>query len=642
MHQNKLFKYFPWKLGYGYAEIVENKHRNSVPIAWVRCSCGHFPPGLSPVRGPVNPHVLCTTRSLVTRRCKNMILSVVGREQGAPVEEPQEEDKISATPNQIAYREQYRPGQVFSVNSQELLDLQPERKAPAAPGAQPQQLYASEPRAELKQNLQYYILEPQLSRQIALQPSHALIARPSSTSDGGEASVGAALSVSDASSPNYEHELLALLGRSAKQDEPKQIYAPAPQSAAQSTAPQYIQINRYITKPSKKQTKQRSKVHNPSPQLPAAPEQYLIETTNIQQQPQQTIQAQQHQRLQQIQYQFKQQHQIEQQQQQQQLQQQQHQLQQQQHQLQQQQSQLQQQHQLQLQQYQKPVQTIRPMQALRYVSLPQAFYESSEPQGLKVVPAPKLQRPQVAYRFVQQLPQPDQASSKQFRVLQQPQIRQEQQRVSASNVDRPVAYLKRYQGLDKMRAVKIIEQPAPENFAPQSPQSIEEQYYVRPIYRQEQRARYEATHSPSVAMESSRVAESMKPPVSTIYVSKDHAPKKLLRPAPVRIELKPEHIVKLEPETPLENVRVEQPERNLEEERSHLPPPKNNKAYTQEEFAALIAAGYSVTPIPVGSLDDPAIQAQSRSAVEMAEQLQHRSLYSRKHQYVPFRSDEAP
>lgn len=62
--------------------------------------------------------------------------------------------------------EQYRPGQVFSLNAQELLDLQPERRAPLASGQQLQQLYA-EPQPEHKQNLQpFYYLDPQLSSQV--------------------------------------------------------------------------------------------------------------------------------------------------------------------------------------------------------------------------------------------------------------------------------------------------------------------------------------------------------------------------------------------------------------------------------------------------------------------------------------------
>lgn len=57
--------------------------------------------------------------------------------------------------------EEYRPGQVFSLNPQELLDLQPERKAPISNGQSLQQLYGN-PHQEHKQNLQqFYYLEPQ-------------------------------------------------------------------------------------------------------------------------------------------------------------------------------------------------------------------------------------------------------------------------------------------------------------------------------------------------------------------------------------------------------------------------------------------------------------------------------------------------
>lgn len=61
---------------------------------------------------------------------------------------------------------EYRPGQVFSLNPQELLDLQPERKAPLPSNQYLQQLYGN-PQQEHKQNLQQnlqqqiYYLEPQ-------------------------------------------------------------------------------------------------------------------------------------------------------------------------------------------------------------------------------------------------------------------------------------------------------------------------------------------------------------------------------------------------------------------------------------------------------------------------------------------------
>lgn len=45
-----------------------------------------------------------------------------------------------------------------------------------------------------------------------------------------------------------------------------------------------------------------------------------------------------------------------------------------------------------------------------------------------------------------------------------------------------------------------------------------------------------------------------------------------------------------------------------------LPPPKNSKGYTPEEFNSLIAAGYSVAPVPVSADGDV---AQSRLLVEL-------------------------
>lgn len=65
-----------------------------------------------------------------------------------------------------AEEEEYRPGQVFSLNAQELLELQPERKAPIASNQQLQQLY-TDPQQEHKHNLQqFYYLEPQSARQV--------------------------------------------------------------------------------------------------------------------------------------------------------------------------------------------------------------------------------------------------------------------------------------------------------------------------------------------------------------------------------------------------------------------------------------------------------------------------------------------
>ncbi|KAI8437548.1 hypothetical protein MSG28_011846 [Choristoneura fumiferana] len=532
------------------------------------------------------------------------------KEQVAPVEEPQDDDRGISR----ATEEEYRPGQVFSLNAQELLELQPERKAPLASNQQLQQLY-TDPQQEHKQNLQqFYYLEPQSARQVSLQPSHAVIARPHYSTNGGEASVGAALSVSDSSNSAaaFDQDLLALLSHQpVRQEEIRQpaYVQPQQQVSTQSSSPQYQQVDRYITKPSKKPTKLRSKIQIAATQPSVAPQQYLIETTNVQQQQQQPQQ-------QQLQYRIAPQPQPQ-----------------------------------------------RPVQALRYspiqptaAAAQQIYYERPESQGLKVVPAPKLQQPrlQMNYRFVPQYQQAE-ATPKQYRIVEAPRhqpVRQEPQRISASSVERPVAYLKRFPEPEKVRAVKLYEQAAPEELrpAPQPAQIIGEQYYLRPLYRSnEQRQRYELPQG----LEQARVAESTKPPHSAIYVSKNLGPKKPLRPQPVlRVDqpLKSEQqyrqdVQQYRSQQPrLEQVNIEQHGQNLEDQRSHLPPPKNNKAYTPEEFQALVAAGYAVTPIPVGSLDR---QAQSRADVEPAPAPaqplpQRRPLYSRRNQYLPLRSDEAP
>ncbi|XP_075984620.1 uncharacterized protein LOC142982149 isoform X2 [Anticarsia gemmatalis] len=520
------------------------------------------------------------------------------QEQVAPVEEPQEDDK----PVSRSDAEQYRPGQVFSLNAQELLELQPERKAPISSNQLLQHLY-SNPQPEHKQNLQQiYYLEPQ---QVSLQPSHAVIARPDYSSNGGEASVGAALSVSDGGAnarDAYNQELLALLGQPpVRQEEPRQqLYTqqhiqhaqPSQQtSTVQSVAPQYQQVDRYITKPSKK-SKLRNKAQIAPTQPPAAPQQYLIETTNVQQQ-----QAQQQSPL-----------------------------------------------------YRQAPQPQRVPQALRYVTVPQSqavsqqiLYERPETQGLKIVPAPKLQTPQPRaqhnYRLVPQYQQ--EAQPKQYRIIEAPRqvIRPQEQRLQSQSVERPIAYLKRFPDHEKMHSVKIYDPIGAEGLPPQPAQIIgEQQYYLRPLYRgNDQRPRYEL---PAQVKPEQRL-ESSKPPQSAIYVSKNLAPRKLARPQPL---LREQSIKIDQPTQPhLDQVNIEQHGQSLEEQRARLPPPKNNKAYTPEEFAALVAAGYSVTPVPVSSVN--LHDAQSRSSVESVTMLPKRLLRpiaSRRHQYLPLRGDDAP
>ncbi|XP_047034667.1 bromodomain-containing protein DDB_G0280777-like [Helicoverpa zea] len=530
------------------------------------------------------------------------------QEQVAPVEEPQDDDK----PVSRADNEQYRPGQVFSLNTQELLELQPERKAPLTSNQLLQQLYR--PQQEQKSNLQQiYYLEPQSARQVSYQPSsHAVIARPDYTSNGGEASVGAALSVSDSGSNHndaYNQDLLALLGQPplrAAEEPQQQLYAQPQQvqhiqqvqqaSNVQSVAPQYQQVDRYITKPSKK-SKLRNKVQIAPAQPSTAPQQYLIETTNVQQQ---AIQ----------------------------------------------QSPL----------YRQPSQPQRVPQALRYVQVPQTqaasqqiLYERPESQGLKVVPAPKLQpisqqqqiqqqqiqqqqpRAQLNYRIVPQYQQPE-AQAKQYRIYEAPRqvIRPQEQRLISQSVERPVSYLKRFPDQDKMRAVKIYE-PIAEG-VPQQPAQIigEQQYYLRPIYRtNEQRPRYEMPAQ--IKSEQSRVSESAKAPQSSIFVSKNVAPRKQVRPQQLYSQ-----------QSSVEQVNLEQHGQSLEEQRAQLPPPKNNKAYTPEEFAALVAAGYAVTPVPVSSINLQ--EAQSRSSIDAVSMHQKRRPLpaNRRHQYLPLRGDDAP
>lgn len=351
-------------------------------------------------------------------------------------------------------------------------------------------------------------------------------------------------------------------------------------------------MERYVSKPSKK-SKHRNKPAQIAPAQPsAAPQQYLIETTNVQQQ-----QAQSQSPL-----------------------------------------------------YRQAPQPQRVPQALRYVTVPQAsqaaqqiLYERPESQGLKIVPAPKLQqqqpRAQYNYRLVPQYP--SEAQPKQYRIAEAPRqvIRPQEQRLPSQSVERPITYLKRFPDHEKMRSVKIYDPLVDEGLPSQPAQVIgEQQYYLRPVYRtNEQRPRYELPQQ----LKSEQRIESAKPPQSSIFVSKNLVPRKLVRPQP----LLREQSLKIEqPAQPqYDQVNLEQHGQSLDEQRAHLPPPKNNKAYTPEEFAALVAAGYSVTPVPVSSAS--LHEAQSRSSVEsvtMHPKRLVRPMSSRRHQYLPLRGDDAP
>ncbi|KAJ0172186.1 hypothetical protein K1T71_012159 [Dendrolimus kikuchii] len=566
------------------------------------------------------------------------------QEAVAPVEEPQEDDKASISRSD----DQYRPGQVFSVNAQELLELQPERKAPVTGNQQFQQLYIN-PQQDQQDHQQFYFLEPQVGRQVSLQPSHAVITRPVYSSNGGEAAVGAALSVSDtgANSANaFDHDLLALLGqgqirqedtRLVQEDPRAQTYPQRQPQAAptlQNVAPQYQQVERYVAKPNKKSAKSHAKIQNTvttSP-LPTAPQQYLIETTNVQQQ-----QHQIHEQQQQV---HEEQHQI-------------------------------QEPQHQQVQYRPAHQQQRLPQALRYMpiqpnqAVQQVIYERPDTQGLKIVAAPKLQqsqhqrpaesqqqRAQLAYKIVPQYTQSE-ISPKQYRIVEAPRsqpVRQEH-RVTSPSLERPVAYLKRYPEPEKQRAVKIYE---PQEQLPQQQVQGGEQYYLRPVYRtSDQRQRYEL---PAVTTkpEHQRVLEQAKASNAAAYVNKNLAPRKVVRLQQVprdqniKNEQSSEELShRLQQTTNVENVNIEQHGRSLAEQRASLPPPKNNKAYTPEEFAALVAAGYAVTPVPVSALSLGI--AQSRSSEEAVTSHPVRMLiprarlsHSRRHQYLPLRGDDAP
>lgn len=283
------------------------------------------------------------------------------------------------------------------------------------------------------------------------------------------------------------------------------------------------------------------------------------------------------------------------------------------------------------------------------------------------MPAPKLEQlnPQYNYRIQYQ----QEASPKQFRIIDSPRpqpIRQEQPRLLPSN-ERPITYLKRFPEPEQLRPIPISEQTAHEGSSiVQRPTQVADQYYIRPLYRSnEQRSRYELTPLAFRPVEQSRSTEAAKAPLSAIYVSKNIAPKKVLRPLvrvdqpskleqsqreqAYRIEQQQQHQQLQQHQQQqqqqqrylaAEQANIEQQAQSLEEQRARLPPPRNSKAYTPEEFSALVAAGYSVTPIPVGSSSEQI--AESRSAPEAITIQQRRPFYSRRYQYLPLSGDDAP
>lgn len=343
-----------------------------------------------------------------------------------------------------------------------------------------------------------------------------------------------------------------------------------------------FQADRYVAKPSKKSSKIRAKVHLAPPQPSAAPQQYLIETTNVQQPQQQQQQPQ----------------------------------------------------------YRPSPQPQRLAQSLIYVPIPavsqsqsveQFHYERPESQGIKVVPAPKLQQ-QSRSEFNFRPPQFSQqeASPKQYRLLELPRaqpIRQEL-RYPGANIEKSVPYLKRFPELEKQRSVKIYD-PVGSGGNQQALQ-FGEQFILRSVYKpNEQRTRYELS---SINNEQTRVSESTKAPHSAIYVSKN-----LATP---RQQKARQQTIKIDQPSSLDYINIEQHGQSLDEQRSQLPPPKNNKAYTPAEFAALVAAGYSVTPVPVSSINLDV--TPSRSSLEtVTAQPKRRLTQRRRNQYLPVR-DDAP
>lgn len=229
----------------------------------------------------------------------------------------------------------------------------------------------------------------------------------------------------------------------------------------------------------------------------------------------------------------------------------------------------------------------------------------------------------------------------------QPQLVREQPRYQAQTVDRPLTYVKAYSDAEKMRAVKIVE-PNHGVHSGRQPHYLGDQYFLRPVYRSNdpqqqlqqlpQQPRYEVIQHANP----DHYVEQSKPPHSVIYVNKNIVPKKVQAHHHIQQNSEvAQQSQRTEQPSRVEHINLEQHGQTLEEQRAQLPPPKNNKAYTPQEFAALVAAGYSVTPIPVSSSPQGA-QSRSQPETVIPTPLKRRPLASRRNQYLPLRSDEAP
>ncbi|XP_077293710.1 uncharacterized protein LOC143916462 [Arctopsyche grandis] len=248
----------------------------------------------------------------------------------------------------------------------------------------------------------------------------------------------------------------------------------------------------------------------------------------------------------------------------------------------------------------------------------QNFQESS-PNPMKIVAAPQLHQSQAPsqYRLSQKevnepaaptylqyyqaiKPQPEDISSVNDVKLESYLSRFSAQKPSASTPSEEQIYIPKYQQQQQQQQHQQQQQQQQHQQQQQQTKVEEPGSYVRYKAAKPQLSQYSSEDD---ALIQSLIAQSLQKPRqglsnyasskaastesqptisapshSSIFVSKSLVPKK----------------------NPSHSVTIEQADESEEDVQTvRLPPPKNNKVYTQDEFQALLAAGYAVTPVPV-------------------------------------------
>lgn len=230
----------------------------------------------------------------------------------------------------------------------------------------------------------------------------------------------------------------------------------------------------------------------------------------------------------------------------------------------------------------------------------QTFQESS-PNPMKIVAAPQLHQSQAPshYRLSQKevnepaaptylqyyqaiKPQPEDISSVNDVKLESYVPRFSAQKPSASTPSEEQIYIPKYQ--QQQQQTKVEEPGSYVRYKAAKPQlsqySSEDDALIQSLIAQSlQKPRQGLSNYASSKVASTESQPTISAPShSSIFVSKSLVPKK----------------------NPSHSVTIEQADESEEDVQTvRLPPPKNNKVYTQDEFQALVAAGYAVTPVPV-------------------------------------------